>query len=1083
MKKAALLGMALLLFGIQSVPAAAQETQPPAGQGIFADEPMTNPAETKMPEAPEVPDASVPTSSQSTDPDGAADMAGYSYGTPYKPYDNAKYTLYYTVSDGHASITRCMSDTSEENWGRLVIPNEIEGLPVTDIAFAAFSSCTGLTGDLKLPDGITKIGTNAFFMCSGLTGDLTLPGSLTEIGNGAFRDCSGLTGSLTLPAGITKVGDSTFFNCSGLNGRLSLSDGLTEIGAYAFYNCSGLTGGLSLPNSLTSVGDLAFYDCSGLNGRLSLSDALTEIGTYAFYNCGGLTGSLSLSDSLTSIGDSAFYNCSGLTGSLSLPGSLTSIGESAFYNCRLLTDIVVPGSISSIPEAAFYGCDSVINISIPKSLSSIGAFAFFGCCGLTHVYYEGSQEQWDAVNISPEGNDELYAATLHTESYYATNAMPPAFANCDNPVKVLKPYDSNAPLQSYNQGDNAYTTYGRTVRSYLYDRGNGFTRVESDYDGSVKIENYDTAFRFQSGWTLDPELPIWGGFYAGEKYNFLIFGQTNPNEDDSVEVIRVVKYDKDWNRLNSASLRGANTTVPFDAGSMRCSEYGGMLYIQICHQMYTSSDGLRHQSNLSLSVREADMRIMKHFCAVNNITSGYVSHSFNQFILTDSDQNIVTLDHGDGYPRSAVIMRYSLKPGQNPIYNPELASVNLFTFPGETGDNFTGASLGGLAETEDGYIAAFNYSPEDTYDGIRKIHISYLPKDSFAQESVSIWTDPSATGTTPVLAPAGLDGGYVLWESPDGSGSVHYVRYDAKGNVSQIRSCGNVMLSDCRPIYCQGRAIWYATRDSAPIFYALDESGISVYDGSGQPAPDQPNIEQVSSFVSRMYTVALDREAEQKGLDDWTNRLLTHQTDGAGIAHGFIMSDEFKNKNLPDETYVDILYRTFFDREADPDGKTTWTEALSNGNSRDFVLAGFVNSVEFDNLCVSFGITRGTMANGEKAIGPGVRQFVNRCYLKVLSREGEPAGISDWTSRIARGEETPESVAKLFFFSEEYANKNTGDEDFVETLYQTFMDRASDPAGKSDWLGRLSNGASREEVLEGFSRSQEFAGILQSFGL
>ena len=40
--------------------------------------------------------------------------------------------------------------------------------------------------------------------------------------------------------------------------------------------------------------------------------------------------------------------------------------------------------------------------------------------------------------------------------------------------------------------------------------------------------------------------------------------QSNAAESDSAEVIRVVKYDKDWNRLGAASLKGANTTIPFD---------------------------------------------------------------------------------------------------------------------------------------------------------------------------------------------------------------------------------------------------------------------------------------------------------------------------------------------------------------------------------------------------------------------------------------------------------------------------------------------------------------------------------------
>lgn len=275
---------------------------------------------------------------------------------------------------------------------------------------------------------------------------------------------------------------------------------------------------------------------------------------------------------------------------------------------------------------------------------------------------------------------------------------------------------------------------------------------------------------------------------------------------------------------------------------------------------------------------------------------------------------------------------------------------------------------------------------------------------------------------------------------------------------------------------------------SKVLTYTLTVSDVKDGDSSEEETPTDtpPNNsaeQQVRDFVSRMYTVALGRAAEEAGLNDWTNRLLTHETDGAGIANGFIMSDEFKNKKVSDEAYVDILYRTFFDREADAGGRSDWLEKLANGNSRDFVLAGFVNSVEFGNLCNRYGIVRGEMQTNETAIGSGVRQFVERCYNKVLGRDGETAGIEDWTSRIARGEQTPESVAKLFFFSEEYANKNTGNEEFVETLYQTFMGRASDPAGKSDWVGRLSGGTSREEVLEGFSRSEEFAGILRSFGL
>ena len=74
-------------------------------------------------------------------------------------------------------------------------------------------------------------------------------------------------------------------------------------------------------------------------------------------------------------------------------------------------------------------------------------------------------------------------------------------------------------------------------------------------------------------------------------------------------------------------------------------------------------------------------------------------------------------------------------------------------------------------------------------------------------------------------------------------------------------------------------------------------------------------------------------------------------------------------------------------------------------------------------------------------------------------------------------------VAKSFFLSEEFNNRKLSDEDYVETLYQTFMDRASDAEGKQYWVSNLKNGMSREKALEGFARSTEFSKIMKSFGL
>lgn len=254
--------------------------------------------------------------------------------------------------------------------------------------------------------------------------------------------------------------------------------------------------------------------------------------------------------------------------------------------------------------------------------------------------------------------------------------------------------------------------------------------------------------------------------------------------------------------------------------------------------------------------------------------------------------------------------------------------------------------------------------------------------------------------------------------------------------------------------------------------------------GSGNEVPDQTIEPRIEDFVSRMYTVALNREAEEAGFKDWCNRLVTQQIDGAGIAQGFIGSVEFANRNLDDDEFLDVLYRTFFDREADAEGKLYWLLYLWAGGSRQSVLCGFVNSQEFSNLSDSFGIARGTLQeNGSSIYNPGVRGFVLRMYTKALNRNGETTGVEDWTNRINTGAMSAETVAKSFFGSEEFLNRGLSNEDYVETLYQTFMDRASDEEGKIYWLNRMNSGMSREQVLEGFSRSVEFCEIMARYGL
>ena len=240
----------------------------------------------------------------------------------------------------------------------------------------------------------------------------------------------------------------------------------------------------------------------------------------------------------------------------------------------------------------------------------------------------------------------------------------------------------------------------------------------------------------------------------------------------------------------------------------------------------------------------------------------------------------------------------------------------------------------------------------------------------------------------------------------------------------------------------------------------------------------------IRKFVSRMYTEVLNREAEAGGLEYWCLELSNQKQDGAALANGFINSEEFRNRNINDSDYLDILYATFFGRKADSDGKNYWLSEMRNGMSRNTVLAGFVNSKEFGAICESYGIARGTMENdGSSIYNAGVHDFVLRNYTKALGRDGEVEGVEYWSHLINTKQKSALDCAMDFFHSKEFMNKNLNDADYVEVLYETYFGRASDVSGKNYWLSMLAGGNSRDWVLSEFAHSPEFKNIMAQYGL
>ena len=185
--------------------------------------------------------------------------------------------LHYRINDSAAII-----DGYTGSEKSLEIPSEIDGYPVTQIGWSAFSGCTSLTS-ITIPYGVVSIGWKAFFGCTSLT-SITIPEDVTSIGESAFESCTSLT-SITIPESVTYLGWKAFSGCASLT-SVTIPGSVTSIGIRTFSGCTSLTS-ITIPGSVTSIGSSAFSDCTSLTS-ITIPDSVTRIDSYAFSGCTGL---------------------------------------------------------------------------------------------------------------------------------------------------------------------------------------------------------------------------------------------------------------------------------------------------------------------------------------------------------------------------------------------------------------------------------------------------------------------------------------------------------------------------------------------------------------------------------------------------------------------------------------------------------------------------------------------------------------------------------------------------------------------------------------------------------------------------
>ncbi len=442
--------------------------------------------------------------------------------------------------------------------------------------------------------------------------------------------------------------------------------------------------------------------------------------------------------------------------------------------------------------------------------------------------------------------------------------------------------------------------YGSVTTAYMNQLSNGdYERVEW-VNSKVIVETYSSDYTLKNKKSIAPELSIFGGYYKGSDANYLVFGERNKEESDDKEVIRVVKYDTNWNRISACSIKGANTYIPFDAGGLDMTEAAGKLYVHTCHEMYQSSDGYHHQANCTFVVNESSMQLADSYYDVMNISTGYVSHSFNQRICSDGSY-VYRVDLGDAYPRGIAYTKTSLNKN---IDEPEMYGT-IHQIPGSTGQNYTGYNLGGVELSDTNTVV----SGSGLNNNISNVWVAVVNNQTGAY-SMNWITNYGTNSNVRMMQPklVKLTGSQfiLLWEESESYPAKYktkYVLLNADGTTASKIYTTPLALSACDPIVnAKGNVCWYATNNTAPIFveinpYAAEEvqnksAGDKTFANSTNTSGNGGNTGDSSDDDSSIGQIGSDEGISMSGVAHvqtygnknatWNNNTLTLGTTGQG---------------------------------------------------------------------------------------------------------------------------------------------------------------------------------------------------------
>jgi len=175
--------------------------------------------------------------------------------------------------------------------------------------------------------------------------------------------------------------------------------------------------------------------------------------------------------------------------------------------------------------------------------------------------------------------------------------------------------------------------------------------------------------------------------------------------------------------------------------------------------------------------------------------------------------------------------------------------------------------------------------------------------------------------------------------------------------VAEDTYSGTPIDTNRAPVYVIGTA-GYNASNIVPVSANTAQAVANIYANNRNLPAQMIRVLVVDNYIDRLYISIFGRQPGSAEEAIWVQNIMVQNMTGTQIANGMLNSSEFTSRNLTNQQFVTVLYRTFLDREPDPTGLANWTNALNNGTSRQQLIDTFASLSQWGDICNYYGITK-----------------------------------------------------------------------------------------------------------------------------